>query len=139
LQSEPGPSCHLRLVDGWRRAAFRGDEGRLSGVNTRHTIQAIMNDNNNFLVDLTQSKLDQLPTVSSRDLTSSFLRGFSSRTADVSHLLRHLRAPAFSFAIASSAQTIWSNPQWMCAMLFGDGQTSLPKTLKDIRAFYTPL
>jgi hypothetical protein len=98
-----------------------------------------MNDNNNFLVDLTQSKLDQLPTVSSHDLTSSFLRGFSSRTVDVSHLLRHLRVPAFSFAIASFAQTISSNPQWMCAMPFGGGQTSLPKTFKDIRAFHTSL
>jgi hypothetical protein len=45
--------------------------------------------------------------------------------------------PAFSFAAASSAQATSSNPQWMSAMLFGDGQTSLPRTIKDIRTFHT--
>jgi hypothetical protein len=47
--------------------------------------------------------------------------------------------PAFSFATISSVQTVSSNLNFTCLVLFGEGQRSLPKTLKDIDAFHTSL
>jgi hypothetical protein len=47
--------------------------------------------------------------------------------------------PAFSFATISSVQSISSNLKFTCMELFGGGQRSLLKTLKDIDAFRTSL